>query len=497
MYGTSGEFGVASRQNLNILGNSMNGNMGITGSTAQFFGNVDYDPANPLNWPFVIMNGLDGYNAPDEFDSKETQDRLMYLANVKYIPVGLTGNARPTANFTNATYQSNNFCNTAVYVPSATTFTYTVSLPIISGLLGSMSDKMLPIMLYAPGSLYMQWKLATNYEFLQVSMDPCRRLYGTNRDYIPWGGSIGGIFGQPKGFTASVPQTSQGNTEGSEGYGGASLYTESINGGSPNAGGYFSITASGDNTVSSTALTTMTVGLPTLYTSFLGPSGGTFKCSQSGQVANEIPSSQYYANQFFTAGNPTACIGVTLASATANLSKLLSTTSYPKPYLCFSPMSIASMEGKQGVYELGETFIDGQLYGFATEGTNVVGNTYGYNFVCTAPSTSTVFGLPTVPQQANQGGEAMVNKQNVTFAGPVVFGGQQLNAPYTSTATQFEYSGPNIAAYPMNYQSQLNTTAGSAATGNYSITQQPDSTNSATILQTVHRQLLRITIVVY
>jgi hypothetical protein len=55
---------------------------------------------------------------------------------------------------------------------------------------------MAPFMLMAPGSTYIQLKLDSNGEAMQVSMDPCRRVLGTTRDYVPFGGSIGGVFGQ-------------------------------------------------------------------------------------------------------------------------------------------------------------------------------------------------------------------------------------------------------------------------------------------------------------
>ena len=46
---------------------------------------------------------------------------------------------------------------------------------------------MFPSCLIAPGSLYVQNKWAKAVQAFQTAMDPCRRVFGTNRDYfISW-----------------------------------------------------------------------------------------------------------------------------------------------------------------------------------------------------------------------------------------------------------------------------------------------------------------------
>jgi len=173
----------------------------VFGNTAQIFMDPDYNPANPLNWPFVMPNDSDYYN-DNGIGSNNLQDYFMYLSNVKEIPVGIPGSQRGDGQNQFTTGPSNyelfslNFQNSAA-LPSTASYsaTYTCCLPLLSGLFGSMAEKCFPTMLAAPGSLYFQLRLATNEKALQVSMDPCRRVLGTTRDYVPFGGSIGSIYG--------------------------------------------------------------------------------------------------------------------------------------------------------------------------------------------------------------------------------------------------------------------------------------------------------------
>ena len=40
-------------------------------------------------------------------------------------------------------------------------------------------------MLIAPGSFYLQLRFAKVAQAFQFTMDPCRRIFGTYRDYVP------------------------------------------------------------------------------------------------------------------------------------------------------------------------------------------------------------------------------------------------------------------------------------------------------------------------
>lgn len=160
-----------------------------------------------------------------EADSKRyrVQDYIDFLANVKNIPVGCTPVAsfiakdiskidgalmRPSyltaktqdggetlnANWNFAalaglftpgtgTYNHTNYAQGGTGTPTNTTFS--VSLPIFSGILGVWAEKQFPSMLISPGSFYIQVKFAKAQQAFQCAMDPCRRLIGTYRDYVP------------------------------------------------------------------------------------------------------------------------------------------------------------------------------------------------------------------------------------------------------------------------------------------------------------------------
>jgi hypothetical protein len=133
------------------------------------------------------------------------QDYLMFLTNVKNIPIGiapsqsilknnsaLVGEQRPTAanaNISHDTVIDNwNFTMGTLASASANTTlsstqTYTVSLSIFSGLIGVWAEKAFPTMLIAPGSFYLLIQFA-----FQFSMDKCRRIFG--KKTIGWADGV-------------------------------------------------------------------------------------------------------------------------------------------------------------------------------------------------------------------------------------------------------------------------------------------------------------------
>lgn len=183
------------------------------GSGANPYVDPDFDPRNPLNWcsilPATDIRPENKVLGPDNL-----QDYFMFLANTKNIPIGLPGRnkysasdlAAPDTPSTFATYGSNNFRNFAEYkgTNNAKEFIYTCCIPLVSGVLGSFAEKCWPTMLVAPGSMYIQIRTATAQKAFQLSMDPCRRVLGSIRDFLPFGGSIGGLFGQ---FSAPTQTT--------------------------------------------------------------------------------------------------------------------------------------------------------------------------------------------------------------------------------------------------------------------------------------------------
>jgi hypothetical protein len=175
--------------------------------------NPDLDPKNPLNWcSFIPATDI----RPDmrTLGPDNLQDYFLFLCNTKYIPIGMPGFSKEDpSSFSDPLTQdpalrqrsSNNFRNIRQYNPqSPSRFTYTCCVPLISGILGSFAEKCWPTMLVAPGSMYIQIRTATAQKAFQLSMDPCRRVLGTIRDYLPFGGSIGGLFGQFGGNATSL-----------------------------------------------------------------------------------------------------------------------------------------------------------------------------------------------------------------------------------------------------------------------------------------------------
>ena len=105
------------------------------------------------------------------------QDYFLFLANVKNIPIGVAPNQNILVNqkapvgelnaitSTYASYDTDvtnwNFkALTAMATGFTSTQTFSVALPIFSGLIGVWAEKAFPTMLIAPGSFYLQIRFA-------------------------------------------------------------------------------------------------------------------------------------------------------------------------------------------------------------------------------------------------------------------------------------------------------------------------------------------------
>ena len=138
------------------------------------------------------------------------QDYFLFLSNVKNIPIGVApkksilinnqalvgelNGADDNAIVSYDTLIGNwNFATIDSIVTSfSSSQTFTVALPIFSGLIGVWAEKAFPTMLIAPGSFYLQLRFAKIAQAFQFTMDPCRRIFGTYRDYVPNIGLING-----------------------------------------------------------------------------------------------------------------------------------------------------------------------------------------------------------------------------------------------------------------------------------------------------------------
>lgn len=172
-----------------------------------------FDSTNINMWPQMI--GIDqNFDSIYEKNSLRFQDYMTYLANVKNIPIGCTSSLTPTAGVTGGVAAGGTgwvvpYTNTPGLVSSPTVGTYnagffqgTFNIPLISGLIGILQPKMVPTMLLDNFELVMT--CASNSKPMKVSMDPCRRIPGTHRDFLTYYGNVlGSITG------AAVSQTNQ------------------------------------------------------------------------------------------------------------------------------------------------------------------------------------------------------------------------------------------------------------------------------------------------
>ena len=162
-----------------------------------------------VTWPTTIrplnkMEKEEMLSREQGYRKYRLQDYIYFLANVKNIPVGISPAKSfassdtacwnrvsintmdwPSTDMDPATW---NFLPLSSHMTGSATISFEICLPIFSGLLGIWATKMFPTCLIAPGSLYIQVKWAKAVQAFQTAMDPCRRVFGTYRDYmISWG----------------------------------------------------------------------------------------------------------------------------------------------------------------------------------------------------------------------------------------------------------------------------------------------------------------------
>ncbi len=319
----------------------------LFGSTTYFFKNGDTDPYNPLNWPFVMPNDYyTGYETKPPVNS--IQDQFMSLFNVKNIPIGIQGNPRGSTTTKGlSTYtsipagsctSSLNFTNVDKLTTPSRTIKLTVELPLLSGLLGSMAAKMFPTMLGSPGNTYLQVKTAQASRALQVSMDPCRRVLGTVRDFVPFGGTINGKYGQfsylnPAGDTGASDAI---NTKT------ANAFVNSL---TSNLNYYPSTVGISSGTTGTPQLVTFT---PTISNSYFGIGSGAIMTS--GYTGN-LSDTNINVTDKPLIGGCFAAIGANLLPFQTWLSQSNGSGASAAYDIIFSPYSTAAMEGKWTTYD--------------------------------------------------------------------------------------------------------------------------------------------------
>ena len=150
----------------------------------------------PSQWPDYQPSTLLG-----EFDDEEVNNILgkakvseymKYLCNVRSLPIGVTGKIAVGTSY----YQTNTPLDAAAgsstNAPANSYTQYRVSMPFLSGIYGIFAEKMFPDMLIGANNIRIEFKLAQNAKALWTTMDPCRRVPGTLRDFVPFTGTLTG-----------------------------------------------------------------------------------------------------------------------------------------------------------------------------------------------------------------------------------------------------------------------------------------------------------------
>lgn len=158
------------------------------------FANAQAASYVPSQWPDYQPSTLAGEYDDEEIDSilgkTKISEYMKYLCNVRGLPIGVSGNI------------VGNYCDTqtklAAVNPGAANdvniryVQYRVSMPFLSGIYGIFADKMFPDMLIGANNMRIEFKLAQNVKALWTTMDPCRRVPGTLRDFVPFTGTKSG-----------------------------------------------------------------------------------------------------------------------------------------------------------------------------------------------------------------------------------------------------------------------------------------------------------------
>jgi hypothetical protein len=144
----------------------------------------------PSQWPDYQPATLSGEVDDDEVDilmgKSKTVEYMKYLSNVRSLPIGVSGDV-------SVPYTSNLAAAIVAGADNCRNFTeYRVSMPFLSGIYGVLAEKMFPDLLIGANNIRIEFKLASNLKAFWLTMDPCRRVPGTVRDFAPFTGSASG-----------------------------------------------------------------------------------------------------------------------------------------------------------------------------------------------------------------------------------------------------------------------------------------------------------------
>jgi hypothetical protein len=151
----------------------------------------------PSEWPNYQPSTLCGEFDDEEVDTimgkAKVSEYMKYLCNVRCLPIGVQGNVSPNGYHRNSDVALAPAAQEMSTIPARRFVEYRVSMPFLSGIYGIFAEKMFPDMLIGANNIRIEFKLAQNSKALWTSMDPCRRVPGTLRDFTPFTGTKSGV----------------------------------------------------------------------------------------------------------------------------------------------------------------------------------------------------------------------------------------------------------------------------------------------------------------
>ena len=152
----------------------------------------------PSQWPDFQPSTLLGEFDDQEVDAilgkAKVSEYMKYLCNVRNLPIGVKGVAPPVGalGYAAPSIQLQPSADTTGNLGANSYTQYRVSMPFLSGIYGIFAEKMFPDMLIGANNIRIEFKLAQNTKALWLTMDPCRRVPGTLRDFVPFTGVVNG-----------------------------------------------------------------------------------------------------------------------------------------------------------------------------------------------------------------------------------------------------------------------------------------------------------------
>ena len=163
----------------------------------------------PSQWPDYQPSTLLGEYDDEEVDAilgkAKVSEYMKYLCNVRNLPIGVKGEVPITPlGYAGPTIKMLAAAQSATNVAANSYTQYRVSMPFLSGIYGIFAEKMFPDMLIGANNIRIEFKLAQNTKALWLTMDPCRRVPGTLRDFVPFTGAVPAAAGATARNVASV-----------------------------------------------------------------------------------------------------------------------------------------------------------------------------------------------------------------------------------------------------------------------------------------------------